>query len=136
MNASASPSAGSVSSVLPRHYNILVADDETAVTTSVSFVLKKAGHTVGIVHDGRLALAAIAKDPGHYQILITDHVMGEMTGLDLVHELHKIAFGGKIVVLSANLTHEIEGAYREAGVERFIYKPFDLSELRDAINSL
>jgi CheY-like chemotaxis protein len=119
-----------------KHLNILVADDEKPVTTSVSFVLKRAGHTVDEVHDGDQALDRITKQPGYYHILITDHIMVKMSGLDLLARLRNTDFNGKIIVLSGNLTTQLEEEYRKLGAEKIIHKPFELSELREAVEEL
>lgn len=113
--------------------NILVADDETSTTTTISFVLKHAGHRVDVVHDGKEALEVLQKFPDEYQILITDHQMQTLSGLDLVEKLHQTKFRGRILVLSAYLTKALEASYQKHGVKQFINKPFDLEEIRNAV---
>ncbi len=119
-----------------KNFNILAADDEKSVTTSVSFVLKRAGHAVDVVSDGSDALARIAERPGHYHILITDHLMVKVSGLELLSHLRKAGFHGKIIVLSGNLTTQLEEEYRKLGADKFIHKPFELEELRHAVEEL
>jgi len=113
--------------------NILVADDETSTTATVSIVLKRAGHHVDVVHDGSEALEVLKKAPDQYQVLITDHEMKTVSGLELVEKLHQTPFHGRIVVLSAYLSEDLESSYRTHGVNQFITKPFDLGELREAV---
>lgn len=112
---------------------ILLADDETSTTEPVSFVLRRSGHDVDVVHDGEDALSALKKNPDRYQILMTDHLMNKVSGLELVDQLRKTNFHGKIVVLSAFLTGELEASYRKFGANKFISKPFDLADLRNAV---
>ncbi len=125
-----------VITVTMKNLHILVADDEKSVTTSVAFVLKRAGHTADVVHDGDEALDRITKQPGHYHILITDHVMVKMSGLELLAQLRKANYHGKIIVLSGNLTAQLEEEYRGLGAEKIIHKPFELFELRKAVEEL
>ncbi len=113
--------------------HILLADDETSVTTSVSFVLKNAGHSVDIVHDGQEAFELLQKSPDEYQLLITDHLMQKVSGLELVQKLGKTKFHGRIFVLSAYLTGDLETSYRKMGVSHFMDKPFDVADLRNAV---
>ena len=112
---------------------ILLADDETSTTEPVSFVLRRSGHSVDVVHDGEDALSALKNNPDRYQILMTDHLMNKVSGLELVDKLRKTNFHGKIVVLSAFLTGELEASYRKFGANKFISKPFDLADLRNAV---
>jgi DNA-binding response OmpR family regulator len=113
--------------------NILLADDEVSTTDPVSFVLRRSGHEVDVVHDGEDALSALKEHPDHYQILMTDHLMKKLNGLELVDKLRKTNFHGRIVVLSAYLTGELVESYRKLGASKFIPKPFDLTELRAAV---
>jgi len=112
---------------------ILLADDETSTTEPVSFVLRRSGHDVDVVHDGEDALSMLKKNPDRYQVLVTDHLMRKISGLELVGQLRKTNFHGKIVVLSAFLTGELEASYRRFGADKFISKPFDLADLRNAV---
>jgi len=118
-----------------RNLNILLADDDKSTTVAVSVVLKQVGHRVNVVHDGEEALLAITHEPAGYQLVITDHQM-KFTGLELVTQLKKIAFPGKILVLSGYLETNVKNAYRRLGVKTFIFKPFDLADLRKAVEEL
>ncbi len=113
--------------------NILLADDEMSTTEPVSFVLRRSGHAVDVVHDGEEALSALKQDPERYQVLVTDHLMNKVSGLELVSKLRNTKFHGRIVVLSAYLTGELEASYRKFGANKFLTKPFDLAELRNAV---
>lgn len=114
--------------------NILLADDETSTTATLSYILKRAGHQVAVVHDGSIAVSRIHDFPEHFDLVITDHMMKELSGLQLVEQLQQEKFGGDILVLSGFLTLEVKEAYQAMGVKHFLDKPFELSELWDAVN--
>lgn len=116
--------------------NILVADDDTQLGAFVSYVLRKAGHRVEVVLDGDEALTAIEEKPTYYHMLVTDHNMPKLNGLELVTRLRQKAFPGRIVVLSGFLTDELEQAYGLLDVDCIIRKPFDIVIFRDAIKKL
>ena len=116
--------------------HVLLADDEKSTVISVAFVLRHCGYEVDTVSDGGEALLRLKNDAKHYQILITDHAMLRVSGLELVAELRATDFRGKIVVLSANLTQELMDSYRSLGADCFIAKPFDLADLRKAVEDL
>jgi len=119
-----------------KRLNILVADDQASNATTVEFVLKQAGHNVAIVRDGSDALSAIMASPDQFDLLITDHAMKQMDGLELVKALQGKSFGGGILVLSAYLTSSVRRAYQSLGVKHFMDKPFELDELREAVNAV
>src|SRR6266850_132626 len=116
--------------------NILLAEDERSVAFSIAFALKCDGHKIQIVADGGQALASIRVEPDHFDLLITDHSMPGMTGVELVQRLREQSFRGKIMVLSAHLSPENRGAYEALAVDAMVSKPFDVHELRATITRL
>jgi CheY-like chemotaxis protein len=115
---------------------ILTVEDETAVARLLALVLCGPGCKVTSACDGREALSRIAASHQPYDIIITDHQMPGMTGLDLVRQLRVQDFAGKIVVLSAFLNDQNIRAYEALGVDLMLDKPFDMDELRHAIDIL
>jgi CheY-like chemotaxis protein len=116
--------------------NILFAEDERAVAFSVVFALKCDGHKIQLVADGGQALASVDAEPGRFDLLITDHSMPGMTGIELVQRLRQESFRGKIMVLSAHLSPENRAAYEALAVDAMVSKPFDVYELRATIMRL
>ena len=116
-----------------RSFNILVADDDTSVCLVLSTLLGRLGHHVEIVYDGKEAIMLLATKPGHFDILITDHRMPLVSGLELVHHLRKNEFAGKIMVISGFLTDDLLCAYRDKRVDKIIQKPFSVEELSSTL---
>ena len=116
--------------------NILLAEDERAVAFSIVFALKLDGHNVQVVAEGWQALASIAVEPDRFGLLITDHSMPGMTGIELVQRLRQESFRGKIMVLSAHLSSENRAAYDALAVDAMVSKPFDVHELRATVTRL
>jgi len=117
-------------------YNVLIVDDEKAVSATISFIVKHLGHTVDVVNDGEPALEKIRQSPGHYQLVITDHSMLTMDGLMLVDQLKRLHFPGRIMVISGYLDRKLEASYRSFGVDKIMDKPFDPCILRSVIREL
>src|SRR6267143_3076447 len=116
--------------------NILLAEDERAVAFSIVFALKCDGHTIQIVADGAQALASINTEPDRFGLLITDHSMPGMTGVELVQQLREESFRGKVMALSAHLSPENRAAYEALAVDAMVSKPFDVHQLRATITRL
>jgi CheY-like chemotaxis protein len=115
--------------------HILVVDDEPSVTSSLLWALRPLGHAVEVVTDGEQALANLAADPT-IDLVITDHSMPRMSGLELVRRLSETGYHGKILVLSAHLSHQNRAAYDSLGVDAVMRKPFDVDALRKTIDEL
>jgi CheY-like chemotaxis protein len=116
--------------------NILLAEDERAVAFALVFALKCDGHRIQIVADGAQALASVRAEPDRFNLLITDHSMPGMTGIELVQRLREECFCGKIMVLSAHLSPQNRAAYQALAVDALVSKPFDVHELRATISRL
>jgi CheY-like chemotaxis protein len=58
------------------------------------------------------------------------------SGVELVRELRKRNFTGKIMVLSANLSPAVREEYEQMDVHVMVDKPFNIHELRRALDSL
>ena len=116
--------------------NILSVDDEFCVAHALAFALSTPGRRLTLAFSGDEALAKIAEPSRHFDILIIDHKMPRMSGIDLVRRLRSENFRGKIVVLSAHLTEENRHAYTHLKVDKMLTKPFEVHELRDVIDNL
>jgi CheY-like chemotaxis protein len=115
--------------------HILVVDDEPSVSASILWALKPFGHSTKVVTDGEQGLANLAADPT-IDLVITDHSMPRMSGVELVRRLRETGYNGKILVLSAHLSQQNRTLYDSLGVEAMLPKPFDVDALRTTIDEL
>lgn len=121
---------------MKKHSRILAVEDETAVAQLLSLVLCGPHCKVFTACDGADALAKIAASAEPFDVVMTDHMMPRVTGLELVRQLRRTGFAGKIAVLSAHLTEANMRAYEEEGVDLLLSKPFDIDQLRQAVEVL
>lgn len=112
---------------------ILTVDDEPAVAFSLRCVFSGPRYEVLSVEDGQSALARLDDPSEHYDAIIVDQKMPELTGLELVGEIRQRKIPGKIIVLSAQLTSELREAFQRMDVDAILLKPFDIDELRSAV---
>src|SRR3954454_5918560 len=96
---------------------ILVVEDEKAVAHMIALVLGGPAAKVARARNGWEALIKIGVTARPFDVVITDHRMPRMTGLEFVRRLREKNFGGKILVLSAHLSDEVIHGYRDAGVD-------------------
>ncbi len=115
---------------------ILTVEDEPAVTNLLALILGGPAAQVVTAPNGWMALMKIgaAKEP--FDVVITDHHMQRVTGLELVRLLRKRGYPAKIIVLSGHLTKENIQAYEELNVDMMLAKPFDIAELQMAMEIL
>lgn len=115
---------------------ILTVDDERSITESMRFIFGAAKYDVTVAETGAEALAKIDAEPERFDVIIIDQKMPRLTGVELVHEIRKRPYAGKIMVLSAHLSPDIRSAYEDLDVDVMIEKPFDIKELRVMLDQL
>src|SRR5204863_4417095 len=115
---------------------ILTVEDEPAVTQLLALILGGPAAKVTSASDGWMALMKIGAAAEPFDVIITDHNMQRVTGLELVRRLRARDYAGKIIVLSAHLTKENIRAYEELNVDMMLAKPFDVEELQLALSLL
>ena len=118
--------------------NILSVDDEFGVAHALAFALSNPARKLTLAFSAGEALAKVTDGDrsDSFDVVIIDHKMPEMSGLQLVRHLRAEDFSGKIIVLSAHLTDENRRAYAELNVDTMLTKPFDIYELRDVVDTL
>jgi len=109
---------------------ILAVDDDDGSKIALSMVLKFLGHNAVLAKDTEEALKLVENAPTPFDLIITDHVMPGLTGLDLVQRLRKKDFVGEIIVLSGYGGKNVEQGYKQLEVAGFMKKPFNLADLR------
>jgi CheY-like chemotaxis protein len=134
-NSPTLPSPVSVSARPKRFLRILYADDLAELREVARLSLSRDGHGIECLPDGSQALARVMADPA-FDLVITDHHMPCMNGLDLVKGLREIGFQGKIMVFSSELSLEVAKEYRRLEVDRILYKPVFPSTLRQTLGEL
>ena len=112
---------------------VLYVDDMRELREVARLALSRVGHKVECVSDGALALDLVKANPGVYDVVITDHHMETMNGLELVMKLREIHYPGLIAVVSSELNDDVEHEYRNMGVEKILYKPVELAALRSLV---
>src|SRR5882757_8994390 len=84
-----------------KNLRILYADDTVELCDVVKLVLARDGHVAECVPDGRQALARLTKDYALFDLVITDHIMPNMEGVEFVTRLRTLPYKGKVIVFSS-----------------------------------
>jgi two-component system chemotaxis response regulator CheY len=109
---------------------VLYVDDMRELREVARLALTRAGHKVECAPDGSDAVEMVKGNPAGYDIIISDHHMGGMNGLELVMKLRELQFPGMIAIVSSELNPDVEEEYRNLGIERILNKPVELAQLR------
>jgi two-component system chemotaxis response regulator CheY len=115
---------------------VLYAEDLRELREVMRVIVEAEGYRIDTVSDGDEALQRLLEDPTAYDLLITDHHMPRMNGLELVHQVVKIPFPGRIMVFSSELDPAVHREYHRAGVPVILPKPIRPAILRKALAEL
>ena len=106
---------------------ILLADDDQTIRTVLQQALTRLGHEVRAT--GNAAMLWRWIEDGDGDLVITDVLMPDENGLDLVPRIRKSRPDLKVVVMSAHATMMTAMKAAERGAFEYLPKPFDLNEL-------
>lgn len=117
---------------------ILAVDDDPSIRSMIEQILAFLGHEALVVSSGLEALAALKKYPA--ELIITDIVMPDMTGVKLIAEIRQQTPDMKIISISGGGPHYsaetcLETA-RAQGADSALTKPFSSEELSTRIDEL
>jgi two-component system nitrogen regulation response regulator GlnG len=106
---------------------ILVADDDRAIRMVLNQALIRLGHDVRMTGNAATLWRWVAEGEG--DLVITDVIMPDENGLDLIPRIKKIRPELRIIVMSAQNTLLTAVKATERGAFEYLPKPFDLREL-------
>jgi signal transduction histidine kinase/DNA-binding response OmpR family regulator len=116
---------------------ILIAEDSEANRELLTELLKKRGHSVTAVPDGREAVSAVARHD--FDVLLMDEEMPHLGGIGATRAIRKSeAASGKrlfIVGITGNSTEEDEKRFLAAGMDAFLPKPVRMDRLYEVVES-
>ena len=115
---------------------ILLVDDEEETTRPLAVYLLKNKFSVTTAANGREALEAVAKD--RPDILLTDVLMPEMDGLELVRRLRRDAGTSFLPVIVFSRKSDVADRLKgfEAGSDDYLPKPFDPEEMLQRVKAV
>lgn len=115
---------------------ILVAEDHPTNQKFVGMLLDRLGHHVTFANNGQEALDCIARAPGTFDLVLMDIHMPEMDGLAATRLIRALPNGQgqmPIIALTADVMNDAPERALEAGIDEFLTKPLQKSQLQAAL---
>jgi DNA-binding NtrC family response regulator len=109
--------------------SILLVDDEAKILNALAQALREDRHEVHATTSAREAQRLLSQRM--FDLLVIDNLMPELTGLDLIRELHAsgAAERPQIVMMTAHATIESAIEAMKLGAFDYLQKPFEVDEL-------
>jgi len=115
--------------------HVLVVEDESALRRAFERMLVRLQCEVTMVSSGEEALAVAGTKSRPPDVLLTDLILPGMSGRELIESLRAIRPELKVLLMSGYAPNDMApAAALDAGA--FLQKPFTITELADAIQSL
>lgn len=130
----APPPSFSADTSLPR--TILLVDDEAIIRDMATDLFQRMGYTVYTASDGFAALERFQELQGEVGVVLLDFSMPRMGGLECLERLRALKPDIRVLFSSGyDLAHELHD-HRIPGTWGFIQKPYRISELEEAIQTI
>ena len=109
--------------------SLLIVDDEENVRRALARALRGEGYDVRFAGSGKEALGVLAQEPA--DMVISDHMMPEMTGQELMRHVREEYPDTMRIMLTGYADLEMAiSAINEGEIYRFLTKPWDQVELQ------
>ena len=113
---------------------ILVVDDHPFIRQFSTDILSRSGYTVDAANDG--AAAWLVLNTNNYDLLITDHFMPRMTGVELVELVRASRMPLPVIMVTAQFPKEEFTRYPWLKPSATLLKPFTTSELLKTVKEV
>ncbi len=111
---------------------VLIADDDQGIRTVLTQALGRAGYDVRTTGNAATLWRWVSDGDG--DLVITDVIMPDENGLDLIPRIKKLRPDLRVIVMSAQNTLLTAIKAAERGAFEYLPKPFDLGELVAVVN--
>lgn len=120
---------------VPGKEHILLVDDELPIVQMEKQMLERIGYQVTACTSGTEALERFSHHPEHFDLVITDMTMPQMTGDKLARKIWELKRGTPVILCTGYNEMITEDKAMAMGIRRFLLKPVDREELSVAIRA-
>ncbi len=113
---------------------VLVAEDDSVNQVVLEGLLRRAGHSVVMVTDGRSAVERASAD--RFDVILMDACMPELDGIEATRALRLGGCQLPIIALTGAATTETRQRCLDAGMDAFLTKPIDWKRLEELLSEV
>jgi len=112
---------------------VMVVDDEPALVSLAEETLAELGYEPAGYPSSAAALKEFARDPGRFDLVLSDEMMPELSGTALARELRRLRPDIPIVIMSGYVDSTAALLARSAGVSEVLRKPLKGRDLAESL---
>jgi DNA-binding response OmpR family regulator len=118
----------------PPARRILVVDDDLSVRRLDTAVLVNSGYQVDVAEDGAAAWEAL--NTNRYDLLLTDHAMPKVTGVELLKKLHDARIAVPVIMATGSFPHAEFAELPWLKPAATLIKPYSMERLLGAVKEI
>lgn len=108
---------------------VMIVDDERALVELAEETLADLGYKPVGFESSTDALEAFRREPGRFDLVLTDEIMPDLTGTELTREIRKLRPELSVILMSGHGGADLSERARAAGVNSVIRKPLVRSDI-------
>ncbi len=112
---------------------VLLIDDEPTVVQVATETLTRLGYQVTTAGSGREGWKKFKDKPQRFDLVITDHVMPEMTGMRLAEKMLSVRPDLPVILFTGYSETVSPGMAKREGISEFLLKPVAVRELAETV---
>ncbi|MFO0607143.1 MAG: sigma-54 dependent transcriptional regulator [Polyangiales bacterium] len=109
---------------------ILVVDDEASLRQMMDVLLRRAGHEVALASGVEEATEILRASPAPYDLVVTDLMMADGTGLDVLTAAQNVSVHTQVLVVTAHGSVETAVKAMSLGAFGYLEKPLSVATAR------
>jgi two-component system response regulator HydG len=116
---------------MPEKVSVLVLDDDRALAEAAAESLSRSGYECTVATSGSEGVRLL--EQGSYDIVLTDLVMRDLSGLEIVRKVKASSPETEVIVMTGYPSYETALEAMDEGAYDYLNKPIDLNILRAKI---
>ena len=116
--------------------NVLFVDDEEALVDFGTIVLERVGYQVDGYTSSIEALEMFRKTPEKFDMVITDHIMPKLQGMELAKKILEVRSNIPVLLCTGTKSDELVEQAKAEGIREVLQKPIPMKTLIKAINTI
>ena len=114
--------------------DVLIVDDHAGIRYLLDILIKEAGHKTVTASNGQEAVELVRRSG--FDLVFMDFCMPVMDGLKALEKIKIISPRTEVVIVTANNTEFNFSKAMQKGAFKFIGKPFENEEIKEAIEEV
>jgi len=120
--------------IIPPNLGVAIIDDERAVRTTLTRLLRSFGMNAEAYASGAEFLTCLKA--GNWQVVLLDTRLRDLTGFEVLRRIRQERPELAVIMITGDERPDLRRRALEAGAQAFLLKPFPLAELLDVVRAL